>query len=246
MKAKRWAIIMLFALGILKLPLEQRTADSLKRTGTLTPPPDLGTVENLGQMSAAATLGGLRSFVASITFLQSITAFENDDWAGVDNAMTIVTRLQPQVDFYWQTAGYHMAYDAAAFYQRDDSRPSLYRKKLYREHVQRGIDILSEGLKFVPESKYLEEELAQIYERRLDPPDHQLAGNHYMQAFKNGGLPYTERFAAYEWAETNDFLLMNQAYEILRREYRRGKAPNHVAEQLKKIEKKTGMPSFVP
>ena len=233
-------------MGIAKLPVEQHVSESLKATGTLSAPPDLGTVENLGQMSAAATLGGLRSFVASITFLQSITAFENEDWLSVDNAMTIITRLQPKVDFYWQTAAYHMAYDAAAYYERDENRPSLYRKRLYKESVERGIDILNQGLKFLPDNGKLHEELAQIYERRLLPTNYRQAGNEYMKAFKGGALSYTERFAAYAWAQTDDIALLNQAYEILRREYKRPNAAPRVIQELKNIEKKIGLPALVP
>ena len=247
MKAKHWAIIALIAFGVLKLPLEQRAAESFKRSGTLSPPPDLGVVENLTQMGAAAALGGLRSFVASITFLQSVTAFEHNDWAQVDSTLRIVTRLQPRVDFYWQTAANHMAFDAAAYYERDETRPTLYRRRLYREHVERGIEILKQGLEFLPESGRLEENLAQFYAWRVQPPDHRQSGEHYLRASRMPDRSATqrkvnERMAAYQWAKTDDANLLKQAHLILRTQRDPRRPMAGLENALRDIERKLSQP----
>jgi hypothetical protein len=138
MKARHWAIILFLGLGIAKLPLEQHSTTTLRSAGALNAPTDLGLRENLGQMSFAASLGGLRSLVASITYLQAFAAFENVDWGKVDSLMTLTTRLQPNFSVYWDDAASRMGYDAASYFRYDESRPTLYRNRLYREHVARG------------------------------------------------------------------------------------------------------------
>jgi hypothetical protein len=126
--------------------------------------------------------------------------------------------LQPRYDVYWDDASEHMAYDAASYYKYDETRPTLYRKQLYRQHVRRGIDILEEGLRHLPNSARLHTSLGHLYARRQEPPNHELAGKHYLLAFQNGGLPFNERLAAYEWALLSDAPeRWKQAYDILKR-----------------------------
>lgn len=248
MKGLRNAFLFLFLFGIVKIPLEQRAGVAFKNEGVINPPPDLGVMENLTQMGAAAALGGLRAFVASITFLQSVTAFENEDWPQVDSTLRLVTRLQPKIDFYWLTAADHMAFDAAAYYDRDETRPTLYRNRLYKEHVERGIEILKQGLQFIPGSGRIEERLAQIYSWRMRPADPRNAGNYYMLASSRSDLSkmqrlVNERMGAYHYAETDDIALLTQAWDILSRQYRAGYRMDGVIKALAAIEKKSGLPS---
>ncbi len=72
-------------------------------------------------------MGGLRSLVASITYLEAYTAFEDVDWGQVDLLMTLTTRLRDPLTTptYWEKeASWHMAYNAAAYYEQDKVPPA--------------------------------------------------------------------------------------------------------------------------
>lgn len=218
MKRTFQALLVFLLLGLAKLPLEHRAEAELRSHDMLYAPLDYSTRDAVGQMGFAATLGGLRSLVASVTYLMGYTAFEDVNWERVDMLFGLTTLLQPRFDVYWDDASGHMAYDAASYYIYDETRPTLYRKQLYRQYVQRGIDYLNDGLRHLPHSDKLHTSLAHLYARRQQPANHELAGEHYLLAFQNGGLPVNERLAAYEWAQLDNAPeRWKQAYAILKR-----------------------------
>lgn len=247
MKRKLQALLALMLLGGLKLPLEHHAQAELRSHNVLYAPLDYNSRDAVGQLGFAATLGGLRSLVASVTYLMGFTAFEDVNWARVDMLFGLTTLLQPRFDVYWDDASGHMAYDAASFYNYDETRPSLYRKQLCRQYVQRGIDYLTDGLRHLPESDKLHASLGHLYARRQQPADHDLAGQHYLLAFQNGGLPMYERLAAYEWAQLdNSPARWKQAYEILKRARttlkRLGVVPAGLTNALHTLEEKLAVP----
>ena len=247
MKRKLQALALFLLIGIVKLPIEQHLAEDLRSRDMLYAPLDYSARDAVGQMGFAATLGGLRSLAASVTYLMGFSAFEDVDWPRVDMLFGLTTLLQPRFDVYWDDAASHMAYDAASYYKYDETRPTLYRKKLYREHVQRGIDILNEGLRHLPDNKRLHATLAEFYSRRQEPPDHEAAGQHYMAAYKSGGLPVLERMGAYEWTQLDNAPeRWKQAYAVFKRD-----VDAHIAltpgavRALTILEQKLGLPPSV-
>ena len=247
MKRKLLAIALFLLVGIVKLPLEQRAHSDLRSHDLLYAPLDYSARDAVGQMGFAATLGGLRSLVASITYLMGFTAFEDVNWSRVDMLYGLTTMLQPRFDVYWDDAAGHMAYDAASYYKYDETRPSLYRKKLYRDYVQRGIDIAEEGLRYLPNNKKLHYTLGDFYARRVEPPDHERAGEHYMKAFQNGGMPMLERLAAYQWTQLdNSPERWKQAYAVFKRDVDAGmKLSAGASNALRILEKKLNLPPTV-
>jgi tetratricopeptide (TPR) repeat protein len=226
MSSKAWAIAVFLIIGIVKLPLEQRACEQMKSTGTLKAPVAPTLRENLGQAAFAASLGGLRSLVASVVYLQGYSAFERGRFDQVESLYALTTQLQPRYPLYWDDAATRMALDAASHYLYDDKRPRLYRNQLYQQHFQRGLEFAEQGVKHLPDSKLLHQRLGQFYSRLGAPNDQKAlvsadplkAGQHYMLAYKNGALPFTERFAAYEYAKLKDAPAQwREAYDILRR-----------------------------
>ena len=210
-------LLVLLLLGLLKLPIEERVVADLRSQRLLPTPLDLNLRENISQMGFAASLGGLRSLVASITYLQAYVAFEDVDWAKVDSLFAITTRLQPLEPSYWDEAAWHQSYNAASYYLRDPDLKKIMKDKIYRDQVQRGIDILNEGLRYLPDNPRLLVRLGDVHKERL--ADHRKAGAYYLEAAEHGAKDYYERFGAYEFVKTNDPVLMRKAYEILKRAY---------------------------
>ncbi len=251
MKRKLQALAVLILIGVVKLPLEEATTRSLRAHGLLSKTVDLGLRENLGQMGFAASLGGLRSLVASITYLQAYGAFQDVNWAKVDSLFQVTTRLQPGYEKYWEEASWHMAYNAASHYLFTRNIRPVIRNQLARDHVRRGIDILEEGLKFLPRDGRLWAELGNIYARRglneatgeWGTLDAKKAGACYLLGFQNGALPVYERFAAYEMIKTGDEESMRRAYDILMRNYEHSARTPGLIHHLKILEDRLGIPT---
>ncbi|MCE9519978.1 MAG: hypothetical protein K8R87_10545 [Verrucomicrobia bacterium] len=241
---KAAAVILFVVAGAVKLPLEERFSNKLRASGLLQMPVGMEARESLGQMGFAASLGGLRSLVASITYLQAYSAFEDTDWGKVDSLMTVTTRLQPREVSYWDEASWHQAYNAASSYQRDDKLRAALRSKLYRDHVERGVEILQEGLRFLPDNPKLLIKLGTIYAERLQQPQPRKAAEMFLRAFQNGANNFYERRAAYELFKLNEHETDLQAYEIMKRYYDQGMKmkSSTIMHNLPILEERLGIP----
>lgn len=251
MKRRLQAFALLLILGLVSRPVDESVAQSLRGQGLLSTPVALSLRESLGQMGFAASLGGLRSLVASITYLQAYGAFENVDWAKVDSLFQLTTRLQPGYGKYWEEASWHMAYNAASGYLYDQKIRPAIRHQLARDHVQRGIDILNEGLKFSPNEPKLWVALGAIYERRgLNPLtetfgelDPKKAGECYLLGAKNGALQVYERLGAYELVKAGDDDSLRTAYAVLQRNYKLGYLTPALIHNIKLVEQRLDVPA---
>lgn len=241
MKRIGQAGVVLLALGILKLPLEEALTQRLRAQNLLSPPLSLDVRENVGQVSFAAALGGLRSLVASVIQLEAYTAFENVDWAKVDSLYQLVTRLQPRAVTYWEQASWHMAYDAASSYLYDPDLTGPVKGRLYQEHVERGIQVLQEGMTYLPQSARLWARLGDIYKHRTKQPDK--AGEAYLKAAELGGQPFLVRAAAYEFAVVPDDGFQKRAYDLMKERYDAGDRYPTLLKELRRLEGKFDVPA---
>jgi tetratricopeptide (TPR) repeat protein len=240
MKRKLQAIAVLLLLGVVKLPVDRQATQHLQKARLLSPPVDLGLRESFGQMSFAAALGGLRSLVASITYLQAYEEWKNTRWAKVDSLFQLTTRLQPRYGRYWDEAAWHMAYNAASSYLYNEELEEGLRAKFYRDHVQRGLNILKEGLRALPDDAQLWNSLAEIYERRVNDP--YKAAECYLQAFRVTKNARFARFAGYQYAETKDPALWKKGYDLLKAVYDRGQRQPTLINTLKSLEERLHIP----
>jgi hypothetical protein len=251
-RSKWLAALCFVVLGVVKLPLESRAEAHLRAEGSLPVRGDFRLREDLGQLAFAASLGGLRSLVASMTYLQAFTAFERSRWDKVESLHNLTTQLQPRYAGYWDDAATRMAYDAASFYLNDPSRPRLYRNQLYRKNFERGIRFAEDGSKELPQSYLLHERLGEFYfrlvavpeQKLLFPPDYRKAGEHYLASFENGGLPKNRRFAAYAFARVPDAPdLWQRAYDLLKGTISAGYESPTMVTVVKELEEKLHIPT---
>jgi hypothetical protein len=240
MKHKILGVLLLVILGVVKVPMENHVAQTLKAAQLRDEPISLGLRETVSQMAFAASLGGLRSLVASITYLRAYVAFEDRDWGRVDSLMTLTTRMQPKEPMYWDEAAWHMAYNAATnTQQREDLRAAI-RNKEFREYVLRGLKITEEGLVYNPDNPKLLIRKAEIYRDRLKDP--RPAAEAFLLAAKKGAKPFYERMGAYELVKLGEPQDLQQAYEILKRHYDQGFRYPSVLRDLDVLERKLNIP----
>ncbi|MCB1277939.1 hypothetical protein [Prosthecobacter sp.] len=226
---------MMLIFGGLKLPLEQHVTHDLRAMRLVDEPLHMGVEGNMGQMGLAATFGGLRGLIATIFQLRAHVEFTRVNWAEVDKYYGFVTQLQPRVARYWEEASWHMAYNAASYYLYNEELKPALRGKLFHDYVQRGNDILKEGLRLMPDNPRLWQKLGDLHWNRSK--DYKASGDAYLQSFKHGGLNFTERFAAYAYAQSNDPESWKKGYAILKRLYDENKATPGLIEFLKLLEK---------
>ena len=150
---KRSSIVALaiLATGAARMPVEHRLTGEMRDAGLMPAELDISTRERIGQTSAAVALGGLRTLVATFLNLRAFGFFTEQRWINVDETYRLILDLAPRTRYYWETASWHQAYNAAAYYQIDSTLPALRRREAWRASIIRGSEILEQGIKNLPD-----------------------------------------------------------------------------------------------
>jgi len=236
---RTFAAVVFIALAFVPAKLNIET--DLARQHLASGPLGLGLCERIGQSAFVAVLGGFRSVVADLLFIDAQAAWERTDWTHLLLRLRQATELQPRAIMFWDIAGWHMAWNASIAAQNDEARSPLARQRAGREYIELGRDFLRRGIANNPRKPQLYEALARLYRDRLH--DHARAAENFFQASQLPGCAaYDERFSAYElsYCEGRE----REAYERLRALYLRGereRLPTLVA-RLRALEEKLNVP----
>src|SRR5712691_2030088 len=200
--------------GAVKLPMEHAISATHRELHLRAVDFNLGLREQLGQLGFVAALSGFRSLVADALFIQAHVAWERTEWGRVLLLFRHITTLQPRVLLFWDTAAWHMAWNASVAAMNDRTQPRLaQRVKAQREYFALGKDFLERGIKNNPDRPELYEALARLYKEKYK--DHERAAEYYAKAAALPGAPtFDKRFSAYElsYCEGRE----REAYERLR------------------------------
>jgi len=151
--------VAILAAGALRMPVEQRLTDEMREAGLLPRQLEVSTRERIGQTGAAVALGGLRTLVATFLNLRAFAFFSEQRWSNVDDTYRLVVDLAPRTRYYWETASWHQAYNAAAYYQHHSALPALRRREAWRASILRGREILEQGISNMPDDWSLHSKL---------------------------------------------------------------------------------------
>ena len=199
------ALVLLLVWGGVKIPWEKAMArDQRKATYGFSGPTTVAIREKVGQGLALAALGGFRGLAANALMLQAHGAWEEQQWVRVRSALELATMLQPRVAVFWDTASWHLAWNAAVAAERYSGETSETKRKMEaRRWVEAGRDLLERGTKAVPEKALLFQRLGDLYWQRLG--DYQEAARCYREALSKGDAPpYLERFVGYALEKAGD------------------------------------------
>lgn len=235
-------VAVLIAVGLLKLPVERdlNTLHRQQHFGGVEFNLDLR--EQIGQLGFMAALSGFRAIVADGLFIQAYAAWENTEWGRMLLLFRHITTLQPRVLLFWDTAAWHMAWNASVAAMNDQRQPRMaLRVKAQREYFALGKDFLERGIKNNPDRPDLYEALARLYKEKYK--DHERASEYYAKAAKvPGAAPWDRRFSAYElsYCEGRE----RDAYERLQSLYNEGEKERlpTLINRLKSLEDKLGIP----
>jgi len=236
------ALAVLIGLGFLRLPIERNLAALHRQEHFRGVEFNLDLREKIGQLGFIAALSGFRAIVADALFIQAHAAWENTEWGRMLLLFRHITTLQPRVLLFWDTAAWHMAWNASVAAMNDQKQPRLaLRVKAQREYFALGKDFLERGIKNNPDRPDLYEALARLYTEKYK--DHERATEYYAKAATLPGAPtFDRRFSAYElsYCEGRE----REAYERLRGLYDEGpqeRLPTLI-KRLKFLEEKLGIP----
>jgi hypothetical protein len=213
-------VAILVALGALKLPIERDLAALHRHEHFRGVEFNLDLREKLGQLGFISALSGFRAIVADALFIQAHVAWERTEWGRILLLFRHITTLQPRVLLFWDTAAWHMAWNASVAAMNDRTQPRLaLRVRAQREYFALGKDFLERGIQNNPDRPQLYEALARLYKEKYK--NHERASEFYAKA---AALPdaatFDRRFSAYElsYCEGREW----EAYERLRGLYNQG------------------------
>ena len=242
MKKKYIALLALILIsGLIRLPVESSLDETIKNQRLREAlPSDLSLYEDLGQKGAAAVVGGLRPALATFFYLRAITNFNELRWYELMESFRLINQIQPRSGFYWETAVWHTAWNAASHYRDDHTLPDRVRISKFYEFVDYGIDIAEKGLTYVRNDSTFYDRLGALYTSRRPDPDK--AAEYTHMAHVVGGRDYRERIYAFSLVKRAEKESWYEAYEILRRHYDDGGRQLSLIIDLKELEERLGIP----
>ena len=194
------AISLLGLLGVVRLPLEMRLTRERQAARFGTVNLDLSLREQLGQGGFLAALSGFRALVADFVWLQAHTAWENVAYGRMNRLLDTATTLVPRNAEFWESAAWHMAYNASVHAREDPSQPrEALRRRAEREYFLLGRDYAVRGIANNPDSRDLYLRLAMIERDKLGNPC-AAAAAYQRAAGCPRALGFEHRLAAYALA----------------------------------------------
>jgi hypothetical protein len=163
--------------------------------------------DQLSQGLAIAVLAGMRNIVADLVWLETVTAWMQQDWWRMAATIETCTALQPRAPMFWDMGGWQLGWNASISSGIDANKyaSELQRKKAERFWIERGKDFFLRGLQHNPDYWRLWFSTALLYDQRLK--DWKTAATYYQRASEVTGAPiYLERAPAhmYDRAHLND------------------------------------------
>ncbi len=160
--------------GLATLPLHR----------SISPPArDLGVLEGMGQTVIMGTLGGLRALAADFLWLRATYHWQERNLGLTEATARSVTRLQPEVPYFWIETVRIITFDTPVWrFGANRSAPAGVERRIRREHAERGLGVLDEAERFLPDSAAIPAEKARILWTVLDEPDD--AQEEYRRAYE--------------------------------------------------------------
>jgi len=235
-------VLLLLAFGWLRLPYELRLEAEQREAFFRGTEFNLGLREQVGQLGFLAALGGFRSLLAAILWIEAHTAWERTEWGRMAGLFNTVTALQPRSMIYWDMAAWHMAWNASvAAYNNPDQPSEALRIRAQRQYFELGRDFLERGIRNNPDRHTLYERMGTLLRDKFE--DHCEAAEHFYKASQFPEAPgYLARFAGYEWAQCEG--QERRAYDHLRMLYDKGETQHlpSLVRYLQELEEKLGIP----
>lgn len=243
-------VLVLLGGGLLRAPLESGILRDLRRAGFHPPLRGSSALQEVGVQGMMGALGGLRYMVSTFLTLRANFHWEFQDWENVLQNYRLVQLLEPRNPDAWITGAWHCHSNAWAWYLHDDrSHSEVTRRLLAREWLERGKEMLRQGIEWNPDNPWIYRDLANLYRER--DGDLCQAAEYYRLASLTPGAPdFLHRIHGYllaqcgeHDAEAMEVLrgIYDQGMEVLRRHKVLIWKPSLIVE-MRKLEVRLGIP----
>jgi tetratricopeptide (TPR) repeat protein len=196
-------LALVLGFGAVRVPIE-RSFDRDRRAAGLRDDIDvrLSVREQVNQAALFAMLGGLRSLVAAVWDLWARDAWSKTNYGEVEQDYRFMQQLQPRVFYYWDMGQWMMAYNAASYYRfRNRERRGLD-DLLYDSYVEKGRQMIEDGIRNLPNDWRLYQALAMLYSQRYPTRDYAKIAAAWERAAAQPDAPaFARRFHAYALAQ---------------------------------------------
>ena len=183
----------LLSFGFAKYRYEDKLSRDMVSLKLIQPPLREGTSLQLGQTGAAVALGGLRSLVAAIWNFRAFLHFEELDWIKVEETYEIITTLQPQTIYYWDTGAWQLHTNASSYYKEKEDLSPFRQRSMQKRYIEKGSSLLELGLIENPDNWKLHRELSRVWTEFHKLPDIERAMKHFDDTLNCESLPEVKR-----------------------------------------------------
>lgn len=185
-------IVIIAVLGVtgwLRMPYEQSLSEELHKLKLVPPRLSLEDRTKLKQKAFVATYGSLRPTIAAFMSSNSSRYHSDQEWDKIENAFSEIVLLDPYNTFYWDQASWHMASNAAADVRDDETLTEVRRKKEFEKYIQKGKDILNQGIRINPGEWKLLNLKAMLESNRHRSPNYAAAVDTYREILDMPDIP---------------------------------------------------------
>ncbi|MGF1448800.1 MAG: tetratricopeptide repeat protein [Opitutales bacterium] len=185
------ALAVFFLSGLASYPLER---SAWKRVSANLNELRVEDLENaLGQGVVLGVLGGFRTLIADLLFIELSVHWQQKDWAKVEALVPVVTSVDPRSHFFWLNTSRMVAYDIpvwrirqqnATFRDGGSDRRLTPEEEfiITREQAAKAIEILERGLLYHPNDARLLQDIASTHLNKLG--DQATAAEYYLKAWR--------------------------------------------------------------
>lgn len=242
--SRRYAagIFLIVAFGLARLPIESGLARERVANSVNSAQLGVSLRERVTQNEFIAALGGFRSLVADLLWVEAVTDWEKVEYGKMNLKFGTVTTLVPHNVMFWDMSAWHMAYNASVAVMEDKQEPKIaLRKKRQREYFLLGKDYIEHGIANNPHAHDLYQMQAKIASEKLG--DHLAASIAWDKAATcPHALGYEKRAAVFELAQVPGY--EREAWQRLRALYDLGpqeRLPT-LEKDLRELEEKLQLP----
>lgn len=163
-------------------------------------PPKLNK-EDFTQQLAVVTLGGLRSLSAAILSIDAFESFLTGDWSTLEHRYNQIFTLVPHRIYYWDSASWNLAYNAAAA-QTEDAKLSPQEQRFkFLQYIDKGKNVLRRGIEQNQKSWALYSRLGSLEADRYRRPNYEAAAAAFKEARRLGAPAIASRQEFYALAQ---------------------------------------------
>ncbi len=154
---------------------------------------NLASVEDaLGQGMIIGLLGGFRTLIADMLFINANVHWQNKDRPKTETLLRMVTAVDPRPMFFWLNGARMIGYDMPVWRVQElggfDEVPKALKDQIWADYAHRAMHFIEGAKEFHPEDYRVPLEIAQIYNNRLE--DKEKAAEWYLETTRYPDAPF--------------------------------------------------------